>query len=49
MLYSRVTEHEAALQASKQESSNVLTAENVVPILRRMGYYLDRQKGTIDH
>ena len=49
MLYSRVTEHEAALiQASKQESLNVLTAENVVPILRRMGYYLDRQKGTID-
>lgn len=49
MLYLRVTEHEAALiQASRQESSNVLTAENVVPVLRRMGYYLDRQKGTID-
>ena len=49
MLYSRVTEHEAALvQAARQESSNVLTAENVVPVLRRMGYYLDRQKDTID-
>ena len=49
MLYSRVTEHEAALSlAAKQETSNVLTAENVVPVLRRMGYYLDRQRGTID-
>jgi len=49
MLCSRVTEHEAALiQASRQESSSVLTAENVVPDLRRMGYYLDRQKGMID-
>ena len=49
MLYSRVTEHEAALAlAAKQETSNVLTAENVVPVLRRMGYYLDRQRGTID-
>ena len=49
MLYSRVTEHEAALAlAAKQETSNVLTAENVVPVLRRLGYYLDRQRGTID-
>ena len=49
MLYSRVTEHEATLvQVSRQESSNVLKAENDVPVLRRMGYYLDRQKGTID-
>ena len=49
MLYSRVTEHEAALTlAARQEVSNVLTAENVVPVLRRMGYYLDRQRGTID-
>jgi len=49
MLYSRVTEHEAALvQAARQELSNVLTAENVVPVLRRMGYYLDWQKGTIN-
>lgn len=49
MLYSRVTEHEAALSlAAKQETSNVLTAENIVPVLRRMGYYLDRQRGTID-
>jgi len=49
MLYSRVMEHKAALvQAAQQELSNVLMVENVVPVLRCMGYYLDQQKGTIN-
>ena len=44
-LYARVTEHEAALSlAACQEASNVLTEENLLSTLRRLGYEIDKSK-----
>lgn len=44
-LYARVTEHEAALVlAARQETSNVLTEENLLATLRRLGYEVDKSK-----
>ena len=44
-LYARVTEHEAALSlAARQETSNVLTEENLLSTLRRLGYEIDKSK-----
>ena len=44
-LYARVTEHEAALSlAAHQETSNVLTEDNLLPTLRHLGYEVDKAK-----
>ena len=44
-LYACVTEHEAALSlAARQETSNVLTEDNLVSTLHRLGYEIDKAK-----
>ena len=45
LLYSRATDHELALvHAAKYESSNVVTSDNLLYTLRRLGIHLDRNR-----
>ena len=45
LLYSRATDHELALvHAAKYESSNVLTADNLLYTLRKLGISVDRNR-----
>ena len=45
LLYSRATDHELALvHAAKYESSNVVTSDNLLYTLRRLGIQLDRNR-----
>ncbi|KIK05316.1 hypothetical protein K443DRAFT_91526, partial [Laccaria amethystina LaAM-08-1] len=46
-LYAKAVEHETALleiSRSHSQATNVITSENLVPTLRKMGYALDRSK-----
>lgn len=43
LLYSRATDHELALvHATKYESSNIITSDNLLYTLRRLGIQVDR-------
>ena len=47
MLYTKAAEHEASLldiSRSRAQTTNVVTSENLVSTLRKMGYTLDRTK-----
>lgn len=45
LLYSRATDHELALvHAAKYESSNVVTSNNLLYTLRRLGIHMDRNR-----
>ena len=49
LLYSRATDHELALvHAAKYESSNVVTSDNLLYTLRRLGIQVDRNR-PLDH
>ena len=45
LLYTKAVEHEESLLAiSKNQNMTVITAENLVSMLRKMGYTLDKPK-----
>ena len=45
LLYSRATDHELALvHAAKYESSNVVTSDNLLYTLRKLGIHMDRNR-----
>ena len=45
LLYSRATDHELALvHAAKYESSNVLTSDNLLYTLQKLGIQVDRNR-----
>ena len=45
LLYTKAVEHEESLLAiSKNQNTSVITAENLVPTLRKMGYSLEKPK-----